>query len=63
MKKLAIITAFVAILFCGMTSATAQTPNTNPAITQFVTQHFPNATVQTVLPESMWFLFTHLVSL
>lgn len=49
MKKLAIITAFVAILFCGMTSAMAQ--NTNPAITQFVEQHFPNATVQTVLPD------------
>ena len=50
MKKLAIITAFVAILFCSMTSAMAQ--NTNPAITQFVTQHFPNATVQTVLPDN-----------
>ena len=53
MKKLSIITAFIAILFCGMTSAMAQTPNTtvNPAITEFVTQHFPNATVQSVLPD------------
>ena len=53
MKKLAIITAFVAIVFCGMASAMAQTPNTNvnPAITQFVTDHFPNATVQMVMPD------------
>lgn len=49
MKKLSIITAFVAILFCGMTSAMAQ--NTNPAITQFVEQYFPKATVQMVMPD------------
>ena len=49
MKKLSIITAFVAILCFGMTKAMAQ--NTNPAITQFVTQYFPNATVQMVMPD------------
>ena len=49
MKKLSIITAFVAILFCGMTSAMAQ--NTNPAVTQFVEQYFPKATVQMVMPD------------
>lgn len=49
MKKLGIITAFVAILFCGVTSAMAQ--NNNPAITQFVEQHFPKATIQTVIPD------------
>ena len=49
MKKLSIITAFVAILFCSVTSAMAQ--NTNPAITQFVEQYFPKATVQMVMPD------------
>ena len=49
MKKLSIIAAFVAILCFGMTKAMAQ--NTNPAITQFVTQYFPNATVQMVMPD------------
>lgn len=49
MKKLGIITAFIAILFCGITSAMAQ--NTNPAITQFVTQYFPEATIQMVMPD------------
>lgn len=49
MKKLSIITAFVAILFCGMTTAMAQ--NNNPAITSFVEQYFPQATIQMVLPD------------
>ena len=49
MKKLSIIAAFVAILCFGMTKAMAQ--NANPAITQFVTQYFPNATVQMVMPD------------
>ena len=49
MKKLSIITAFVAILCFGMTKAMAQ--NTNPAITQFVEQYFPKATVQMVMPD------------
>ena len=49
MKKLSIIAAFVAILCLGMTKVMAQ--NANPAITQFVTQYFPNATVQMVMPD------------
>ena len=49
MKKLSIITAFVAILCFGMTKAMAQ--NTNPAIAQFVEQYFPKATVQMVMPD------------
>lgn len=49
MKKLSIVTTFVAILFCCMISAKAQ--NTNPAITQFVTQYFPEATIQMVMPD------------
>ena len=49
MRKLSIITAFVAILFYGVTSAMAQ--NANPAITQFVEQYFPKATVQMVMPD------------
>ena len=49
MKKLSIITAFVAILCFGISSAMAQ--NTNPAITQFVEQYFPKATVQMVMPD------------
>ena len=49
MKKLGIIMAFLAILCFGMSSAMAQ--NTNPAITQFVAQYFPQATVQMVMPD------------
>jgi len=49
MKKLSIIAAFVAILCFGMTKAMAQ--NASPAITQFVTQYFPNATIQMVMPD------------
>ena len=49
MKKLSIIVAFVAILCFGMTKAMAQ--NTNPAITQFVEQYFPKATVHVVMPD------------
>lgn len=47
MKKL--IFAFIAIVSFSFSTAMAQ--NTNPAITQFVTQHFPNATVQMVMPD------------
>ncbi len=49
MKKL--IFAFIAIICFGFSSAMAQNTNANPAITQFVTQHFPNATVQMVMPD------------
>ncbi len=49
MKKL--ILAFFAIVSFGFSTAMAQNTNTNPAITQFVTQHFPNATVQMVMPD------------
>ena len=49
MKKL--IFAFIAIVCFGFSSAMAQNTNTNPAITQFVTQHFPNATVQMMMPD------------
>jgi len=52
MKK--IVLAIVALVFMGLGTAMAQAPaaaNVNPAITQFVTEHFPNATVQTVLPD------------
>ena len=49
MKKL--IFAFIAIVSFGFSTAMAQNTNTNPAITQFVTQHFPNATVQMVMPD------------
>lgn len=49
MKKLSIITAFIAILFCGMTTAMAQ--NNNQAITSFVEQYFPQATIQMVMPD------------
>ena len=49
MKKLSIITTFVAILFCSMTTAMAQ--NTNPVITKFVEQYFPKATIQMVMPD------------
>ena len=47
MKK--IIFAFVAIVCFGLSTAMAQ--NNNPAITQFVEQHFPKATVQMVMPD------------
>ena len=47
MKK--IIIAFVAIVCFGLSTAMAQ--NTNPAITQFVEQYFPKATVQMVMPD------------
>lgn len=49
MKKLGIIMAFLAILCFGMSSVMAQ--NTNPVITQFVAQYFPQATVQMVMPD------------
>lgn len=49
MKKLSIITAFVAILCFGISTAMAQ--NTNPAITKFVEQYFPKATIQMVMPD------------
>jgi len=49
MKKLGIIMAFVAILCLCISSAMAQ--NTNPAITQFVGQYFPQATVLMVNSE------------
>ena len=45
MKKLSIITAFVAILFCGMTTAMAQNDKDNPAIVKFVKQYFPKANI------------------
>jgi len=41
--------AFVAIMCFGISSAMAQ--NTNPAITNFVQQYFPQATVQMVMPD------------
>lgn len=47
MKK--IILAFVAIVCFGLSTAMAQ--NTNPAITEFVAQYFPQATIQMVLPD------------
>ena len=49
MKRLGFIMAFVAIMCFGMSSAMAQ--NTNPAITNFVQQYFPQATVQMVMPD------------
>ena len=49
MKKL--FFAFIAIVCFGFSSAMAQNTNANPAITQFVTQHFPDATVQMVMPD------------
>ena len=42
--------AFVAIMCFGMSSAMAQN-NTNPKITNFVQQYFPQATVQMVMPD------------
>ena len=49
MKKLNIFIAFIAIFFCGITAAMAQ--NTNPAITSFVEQYFPQATIQMMMPD------------
>ena len=49
MKKL--IFAFIAIVCFGFSSVMAQNTNANPAITQFVTQYFPDATVQMVMPD------------
>ena len=49
MKKLGMIMAFVAFMCFGISSAMAQ--NTNPAITNFVQQYFPQATVQMVMPD------------
>ena len=49
MKKT--IFAFIAIVCLGLSAAMAQNANTNPAITQFVTQHFPQATIQYVMPD------------
>ena len=51
MKKLGIITAFVAILCFGMTSAMAQNNNSNPEITKFVGQYFPQANILLVNAE------------
>ena len=51
MKKLSIITAFVAILCFGMTTAMAQNNNSNPEITKFVKQYFPKANVLMVNAE------------
>lgn len=51
MKKLSIITAFVAILCFGMTTAMAQNNNTNPEITKFVQQYFPEANILMVNAE------------
>ena len=51
MKKLSIITAFVAILCFGMTTAKAQNNNSTPEITQFVEQYFPQANILMVNAE------------
>lgn len=45
------ILAFVAIVCFGLSTAMAQNTNANPAITQFVTQYFPEATIQMVMPD------------
>ena len=45
------IFAFVAIVCFGLSTAMAQNTNANPAITQFVTQYFPEATIQSVIPD------------
>lgn len=49
MKKT--IFAFVAIVCLGLSAAMAQNANTNPAITNFVQQYFPQATIQYVMPD------------
>ena len=46
-----IVFAFVAIICFGLSTAMAQNTNANPAITQFVTQYFPEATIQMVMPD------------
>ena len=51
MKKLSIITAFIAILFCCMGTTMAQNDNSNPGITKFVGQYFPKANVLMVNTE------------
>jgi hypothetical protein len=45
------IFAFVAIVCFGLSTAMALNTNANPAITQFVTQYFPEATIQMVMPD------------
>ena len=45
------IFAFVAIVCFGLSTAMAQNTNSNSAITQFVTQYFPEATIQMVMPD------------
>ncbi len=45
------IFAFVAIVCFGLSTAMAQNTNSNPAITQFVMQYFPEATIQMVMPD------------
>lgn len=45
------IFAFVAIVCFCLSTAMAQNTNANPAITQFVTQYFPEATIQMVMPD------------
>lgn len=45
------IFAFIAIVCFGLSTAMAQNTNANPAITQFVTQYFPEATIQMVMPD------------
>lgn len=49
MKRLSIITAIFAFIFCCTTAVKAQ--NSNPAVAQFVEQHFQKATIQTSLPD------------
>lgn len=52
MKKLGIITAFVALLCLGMSSAMAQNNNNSyPAITKFVNQYFPGTNILMVNAE------------
>ena len=46
-----IVFAFVAIVCFGLSTAMAQNTNANPAITQFVTKYFPEATIQMVMPD------------
>lgn len=45
------IFVFVAIVCFGLSTAMAQNTNANPAITQFVTQYFPEATIQMVMSD------------
>ncbi len=45
------IFAFVAMVCFGLSTAMAQNTNANPAITQFVTQYFPEAAIQMVMPD------------